>query len=390
VDAHPRSGRLVTTSTIGEVVRAYLPTPLPPDPPLALTQADHELIDRANRSLGRLDGLSLMLPDTRLFVYLYVRKEAVLSSQIEGAQSSLSDLLLHESAHAPGVPLDDVVEVSNYVAALTQGLDRMRGGSPLSLRLIREMHERLMAGARGGTKQPGELRGSQTWIGGTRPGLAAFVPPPPEEVMPCMGALELFLHGRPLATPVLLRAALAHVQFETIHPFLDGNGRMGRLLIPLLLCAEGVLAEPVLYLSLYFKRHRQAYYAHLQAVRERGDWEGWVRFFMAGVEQTADQAVSLARSILTLFGADRAHVLTLGRPAGTALRVHDALKRHPILSIQQAAEQAAVSIPAATTAIQHLEQLGLAREITGRQRGKLYLYERYLSLLNEGMEAEPG
>jgi len=390
MDAHPRAGRLVTTSTVGELVRAHIPTPLPPDPPLAITQADQELIDRANRSLGRLDGLSLMLPDTRLFVYLYVRKEAVLSSQIEGTQSSLSDLLLHESAHAPGVPLDDVAEVSNYVAAVTHGLARMRGGFPLSLRLIREMHELLLAGARGGTKRPGEFRGSQNWIGGARPGVAAFVPPPPEEVLPCMGALELFLHGRPVATPILLRAALAHVQFETIHPFLDGNGRLGRLLIPLLLCAEGVLAEPVLYLSLYFKRHRQAYYAHLQAVRERGDWEGWVRFFMAGVEQTADHAVSLARSILALFEEDRGHVLTLGRPAGTALRVHDALKRHPILSIQQAADHASVSIPAATTAIQHLEQLGLAREITGRQRGKLYLYERYLSLLNEGMEAEPG
>lgn len=361
-----------------------MPRPLPPDPPLDLTEDDHELIDRANRALGRLDGLGLMLPDTRLFVYLYIRKEAVLSSQIEGTQSSLSDLLLHESEAAPGVPTDDVVEVSNYVAAITHGLDRQRGGFPLSLRLIREMHEVLLSQGRGSSKQPGLFRTSQNWIGGTRPGLAAFVPPPPELVLPCLGDLERFLHGEPTRTPVLLRAALAHVQFETIHPFLDGNGRLGRLLIPLLLCAEGVLAEPTLYLSLYFKVHRSEYYQRLTAVREEGAWEAWVRFFMQGVLETAEQAVSTARHILALFDQDRAPLVGLGRQASAALRVHEALKRSPLTSIGQLATDTALSIPTISAAIANLVRLGLVREFTGRQRGRLFVYQRYVDLLNEG------
>lgn len=384
MQAHPRAGELVTTSTIGEVVRTFMPRPLPPNPPLALTEDDRELIDRANRALGRLDGLGLMLPDTHLFVYLYIRKEAVLSSQIEGTQSSLSDLLLHESEQAPGVPIDDVVEVSNYVAAISHGLERMRGGFPLSLRLIKEMHEVLLSKGRGSTKQPGEFRTSQNWIGGARPGVAAFVPPPPDMVLPCMGDLEKFLHGEPVRTPILLRAALAHVQFETIHPFLDGNGRLGRLMIPLLLCAEGVLQEPTLYLSLFFKVHRSEYYEHLTAVREHGAWEEWVRFFMQGVVETAEQAVTTARGILALFEEDRAPLVALGRQAGAALRVHEAMKRHPIATIAQLAARSSMSVPTITQAIGNLERLGMVRESTGRQRGRLFVYQRYLDLLNEG------
>jgi len=382
--AHPRSGTLVRTSTIGEPVDAFVPRRLPPDPRLAPTDDDAELVDRANRALGRLDGVGLLLPDTRLFVYMYVRKEAVLSSQIEGTQSSLSDLLLHETEQAPGAPLDDVVEVSNYVAAATHGLSRLRGGFPLSLRLIREMHEVLLSRGRGAGKQPGEFRTSQNWIGGTRPGNAAFVPPPPDSVLPCMSDLERFLHGEPVPTPVLLRAALAHVQFETIHPFLDGNGRLGRLLIPLLLCDAGVLGEPTLYLSLFFKTHRDLYYQRLQAVREDGDWEGWVRFFMEGVAVTAEQAVTASRAILEVFDTDRRAMVDLGRHASAAMRVHEALKRRPIATIAQLAGDTGVSVPTATQALSNLERLGVVQEATGRRRGRLFAYRRYLDVLNEG------
>jgi len=235
-------------------------------------------MEKANRALGRLDGMTLLLPDASLFLYFYVRKEALLSSQIEGTQSSFNDLLLYESDETPGVPLDDVREVSNYVAAMDHGLSRLRGGFPLSLRLIREIHEILLSKGRGSDKGPGEFRRTQNWVGGTRPGTANFVPPPPESLMDCLGALEKFLHNDPVPTPLLIKAALAHVQFETIHPFLDGNGRLGRLLITFLLCAEGALTEPILYLSLYFKTHRSQYYDWLQKVRIDGDWEGWLGF----------------------------------------------------------------------------------------------------------------
>jgi Fic family protein len=284
-----------------DAYQAFVPAPLPPDPPLKLTAADHALIEKASRSLGKLDGMTSLLPDTSLFIYAYVRKEALMSSQIEGTQSSFSDLLLFESDQAPGVPLEDVREVSDYVAALDHGLERLRGGFPLSLRLLREIHGVLLRGGRGSDKTPGEFRRSQVWIGGSRPGNARFVPPPTNEIAACMGSLEKFLHGRPAQTPTLLKAALAHVQFETIHPFLDGNGRLGRLLITFLLCAEGALKEPILYLSLHFKARRQEYYDYLQRVRTRGDWEGWVRFFMEGVISTSDEAITTTRRILTLF-----------------------------------------------------------------------------------------
>jgi Fic family protein len=252
-----RLGSHVTSSFGGETVRAYLPPPLPPNPPLDLARV-YPLLDKATQALGRLDGVTTLLPDTELFIYLYVRKEALLSSQIEGTQSSLSDLLLYESEEMPGVPLDDVREVSNYVAAMNHGLERLRGGFPLSLRLIKEIHAILLEGGRSADKEPGEFRRTQNWIGGTRPGNARFVPPPPDRVQSCMGDLETFLHDDAHRLPLLVKAALAHVQFESIHPFLDGNGRLGRLLITFLLCAEGALTQPILYLSLYLKSHRVA------------------------------------------------------------------------------------------------------------------------------------
>jgi len=269
----PIQGETVVISTVGEKAEAFVPANLPPSPPIDWTPSLRNRFDEALLALGRLDSVSLLLPDVSLFLYTYVRKEAVLSSMIEGTQSSLSDLLLFELNEAPGAPFDDVSEVSNYVAALDHGLNRLREGFPLSLRLLREMHECLLKSGRGEHKTPGEFRRSQNWIGGTRPGNAVFVPPPPDRVADCMGAMEKFLHDDPEPTPVLLKAALAHVQFETIHPFLDGNGRLGRLMITLLLCEAGVLKLPMLYLSLFFKTHRQAYYEFLNRVRIDGDWE---------------------------------------------------------------------------------------------------------------------
>ncbi|MBM3284260.1 MAG: Fic family protein, partial [Candidatus Aminicenantes bacterium] len=298
------SGRYQESDVGGEVVLAFIPDPLPPRPPLELTHSRQQLLERATLALGRLDSITLLLPNPHLFLYAYVRREAVLSSQIEGTQSSLSDLLLFELEQAPGVPFDDVVEVSNYVVALEHGVTRMREGFPLSNRLIREMHEKLLSRGRGSGKSPGEFRRSQNWIGGPRPGIAHFVPPPPAQVEDCMAQFERFIHDERVPYPVLVRAALAHVQFEMIHPFLDGNGRIGRLLIALLLHLSGVLSQPLLYLSLYFKQRRAEYYRLLDLVRSDGDWEAWLDFFLEGVEQTATVAVQTAQRLVKLFSDD--------------------------------------------------------------------------------------
>jgi len=380
------TGTYVITTAVEEPVRAFVPAPLPPTPPLDLTREDLDLIERANRAVGRLDGISTVLPDTPLFVYLYVRKEAVLSSQIEGTQSSLSDLLAHEMDEVPGVPLDDVVEVSNYVRAIFYGIERMRSGFPLSLRLMREIHAELLSRGRGAGKAPGEFRRSQNWIGGSRPGNARYVPPPPERLMECLGPFERFLHDQDQRTPLLIKAALAHVQFETIHPFLDGNGRLGRLLITLLLCAEEALTEPLLYLSLYFKTHRDEYYERLQRVRTHGEWEEWLRFFLDGVFETSRQAVDTARTLLSLFDTDRKRIQTLGRAAGTALQIHEALQRRPVLSIAKAAEVTKLSQQTVSNAFERLIDAGVIRETTGRRRGRLFAYDQYLARLSEGTE----
>ena len=380
-----QTGRYGVSSASGEEVRAFVPAPLPPAPALDLASLQGSM-ERAHLALGRLDALSTLLPDTRLFLYAYVRKEAVLSSQIEGTQSSLSDLLLFEMDEAPGVPLDDVVEVSNYVAALEHGLQRLREGLPLSSRLIREIHGRLLARGRGADKAPGEFRRSQNWIGGARPGTAMFVPPPPHTVLDCMSDLERFLHSVPAELPTLIRAGLAHVQFETIHPFLDGNGRVGRLLITFLLCHESVLREPLLYLSLYFKQHREDYYALLDGVRKDGDWEAWLTFFLEGVAQTAAGAVLTAQRLTTLFHEDQLRIQGKGRAAGSALRVHQILKERPITSLQAVTERTGLSFPAASSGMQVLEGLGVVRELTGKQRNRLFGYDRYIAILSEGTE----
>ena len=302
------TGRFDVTRVGGEEVRAFVPSPLPPEPPLELSGGRQRLLERAILALGRLDSITTLLPDPQLFLYAYIRREAVLSSQIEGTQSSLSDLLLFELEEAPGVPFNDVVEVSNYVAALEHGMARLRDGFPLSNRLLREMHEQLLARGRGSEKQPGEFRRSQNWIGGTRPGNAHFVPPPPSLVDDLMSALERTFHEQAGQYPVLITAALAHVQFETIHPFLDGNGRIGRLMMPLFLHDAGVLQQPLLYLSLYFKQHRDQYYRLLDSVRATGDWESWLDFFLEGVVTTATGAVDTAQRLVVLFREDTARV----------------------------------------------------------------------------------
>ena len=381
-----QAGHFVLNSTAQEPFHAFVPSPLPPHPPLELSDSLQELMEQANRALGRLDGIGSLLPDTQLFLYSYVRKEALLSSQIEGIQSSFSDLLLYENEEAPGVPVDDVEEVTNYVAAMEHGLRRIRGGFPLSLRLIREIHEILLSGGRGSHKSPGEFRRSQNWIGGTRPGNARFVPPPPEKVMECLGALEKFLHDDPVKTPTLIKAALAHVQFETIHPFLDGNGRLGRLLIALLLCAEGAMSEPLLYLSLYLKTHREFYYDLLQRMRDTGDWEEWLHFFLEGVRETAEGGARTTRAILEVFNEDQVRVEKSGRGAASALRVFRHLQSKPLLSIVKSAAELHLAAPTVATALQTLQRLGIARELTGRPRHRLFVYGRYLDILNAGME----
>lgn len=379
------AGEHVAVSTVGgETVRAFVPAPLPPRPPLSIDGGLRARLDDALLALGRLDSVSTLLPDTQLFLYAYVRKEAVLSSQIEGTQSSLSDLLLFELEEAPGVPMDDVMEVSNYVAALEHGLARVQGGFPLSNRLFCEMHGILLSRGRGADKQPGEFRRSQNWIGGTRPGNSQFVPPPPDRVPECMALLERFVNDEPRTAERLVKAAMAHVQFETIHPFLDGNGRVGRLLVTLLLCVDGVLREPLLYLSLFLKEHRQDYYALLDRVRSEGEWEAWIEFFAEGVRTTADEAVGNAKTLAQVFRDDRAAIQSLGRSAGSALRVHEVLQKRPLGSIASLAREAGLSVPTTTLALRGLEKLGIVREITGRERSRLYSYHAYLTRLSEG------
>lgn len=384
---NPRLGTYARRTVAGQEVRAYVPPSLPVDPPMELTGQRLGALEAANRALGRLDGIDALLPDTTLFLYMYVRKEALLSSQIEGTQSSLSDLLLYEIDEMPGVPLDDVAEVSNYVRALTHGLRRIReDGFPLSSRLLREMHALLLAGGRGASKAPGEFRRSQNWLGGTRPGNATFVPPPHEMVPDLMADLEQFLHDETTYTPPLLKAAVAHVQFETIHAFLDGNGRLGRLLITLSLGSDGVLQEPSLYLSLYFKRNRATYYDLLQRVRTEGAWEAWLDFFLEGVRETGQQAHATARALVRLFDEDRSRVETLGRTANTGLRLHDHLKRHPYTSIRSAADALGLTFPTVQQRMEDLRRLGIVTEVTGKARDRIWLYRQYVAMLAEGTE----
>lgn len=382
-EVSPRGGRLVVQQIGAEGYSAFVPNPLPPNPPLQIDDEMSRLMEMANRALGRLDGCTYTLPNPDLFLYMYVRKEAVLSSQIEGTQASLDDLLEYEGEIEGKSSPDDINEVSNYVDAMNYGLERLQE-LPLSLRLIKEIHARLMAGIRGGHKSPGEFRTSQNWIGGTRPGNAVFVPPPANEVVNCLGELEKFLHDE--AVPPLLKAGLAHAQFETIHPFLDGNGRMGRLLIAFILCHDQVLEKPLLYLSLFFKKHRQEYYERLNAVRRDGDWEGWIKYYLQGVYEISKQATDAAKSIMDLMARDRQKVTGLGKAAPTALALLEMLYRKPYVTIPYVSRKLAISSPAASKAVNNLAMLGILTEVSGKKRDRVFLHESYLSIIREGTE----
>jgi Fic family protein len=366
---------------------AFLPAPLPPEPPIEVTPDLQRLLSDADRALGRLDGSVLTLPNPELFVYMYVRKEAVLSSQIEGTQSSLQDLLAAE-AHILGEGRHrDVDEVVNYVRAMNYGLARL-ADLPLSVRLIREIHAELLKGVRGSTLTPGELRRSQNWIGpgGCTLAEATFVPPPPGDVPAALGALETFLH-EPGELPLLVHIGLAHAQFETIHPFLDGNGRVGRLLITFLLCERKVLGKPVLYLSHYFKRFRAEYYERLQAVRERGDFEGWLAFFLRGVAQVSVEAADTARRILELREDHRRRITDrLGRAAGNGHRVLERLYEQPIVSVSDVSALLNTTFAGANQIVQRLADLQILREITGQARHRRFRYDAYVRLFDEPTE----
>lgn len=378
------SGILLPQTVAGETWKGFIPHPLPPEPPIEWTSELQTAFQRASVALGKLDSVTDFLPDPALFLYSYIRKEAVLSSQIEGTQSTLDDLLRFEASTLPGAPTDDVQEVSNYVAAMNHGLARLKEGFPLSLRLLREIHAELLQKGRGQQKQPGEFRTSQNWIGGSRPGTATFVPPPADHLLDVLGALEKFLHDE--TTPTLIKAALAHVQFETIHPFLDGNGRVGRLLITLLLCHDKVLGQPLLYLSLHLKKNRAEYYALLQRVRLEGVWEEWILFFLRGVAETAEQAAGTVKRVIALFAADAQRIEALGRSAATTLRVHRLLQKQLSTTAGAAAAALDLSFPAVNGALDKLVELGIGRELTGTPRNRVFAYDTYLRILGEGTD----
>lgn len=370
----------------GEEVRAFIPNKLPLKQPLKIDAELARKLDNALVSLGRLDSISEILPDSSLFLYMYVRKEAVLSSMIEGTQSSISDLLVYELEGIPGVPIDDAMEVSNYVKALEYGVKRIDEGFPVSSRLFKEIHNILLSKGRGSTKEPGQYRTSQNWIGGTRPGNAVFVPPPPNMVESCMGNLEKFIHDMKSVTPVLLKAAISHVQFETIHPFLDGNGRLGRLLISLLLYENKVLQKPLLYLSLYFKIHRQAYYEHLTNVRINGDWEKWIDFFANAVIHTSNQAVNTAKNLIALINSHESKVNNMGRASSTALVVYRCFVKQPVLNANAIQTQTSLSAATIHSSLENLIKLGILEEVSQKKRNKIFVYKEYINILNEGTE----
>lgn len=369
--------------------RAFIPAPLPPQPPVIIDSELQVLLSQADRALGRLDGSIQTLPHPDLFVYMYVRKEAVLSSQIEGTQSSLQDVLAAEAKILSPDRPKDVNEVVNYVRAMNYGIKRL-AELPVSIRLIREIHTELLMGVRGSHLTPGELRKSQNWIGPAGCTLleAAFVPPPPHEVMRLMGDLETFLHKNS-GLPLLIKIGLAHAQFETIHPFLDGNGRIGRLLITLLLCEQKVLLKPVLYLSYYFKKNRQRYYDELQSVRDSGSWENWLRFFLKGVIEVSQQATETARQVLTLREKHRLVITEqFGRAAANGHRVLEHLYEHPIVSVIDVQKLIGTTYPAANDLVSRMSKASILHEFTGQVRNRKFIYQNYTNLFGDtGMEA---
>lgn len=378
-----RVGIYITQKVSGEDYKTYVPPKLPPEPAIELARL-YPYLEKATLAVAELNSVHKTIPNTALFIYMYVRKEALLSSQIEGTQSSLSDLMLFEHNQKPKVSLEDVEEVSNYVKAISYGLNRLKDDFPLSLRLLKEIHGILLSGGRGSSKLPGEFRRSQNWIGGTRPGNALFVPPPVDYLGDCLSDFEKFLHDESL--PVLIKAGLAHVQFETIHPFLDGNGRVGRLLITLLLCANGMLDEPILYLSLYLKQNRHTYYELLQEVRESGTWETWLEFFLRGVYHSSKQAIQTAEAINHLFAQDLEKISCLGRARFSCEETLEYMKRLPQVTVPLLAKELKMTAPTARSALNHLKSIGVLEEISGKKRDKIYIYRKYLDLLEEGAE----
>ena len=377
-DKKTRIGRYVTKKTGDESYECYIPNLLPPRPPVDLSQF-YNLLDKAGNSLGRLNSLGKKLPNINILIYMYVRKEAVLSSQIEGTQSSLSDLLLFEGEKINNKPIDDIEEVCSYVLAMNYGLKRLET-LPLSLRLLKETHEKLMKNSRGSSKEPGEFRRSQNWIGGKRPSQAIFFFFPVENLNESLGDLEKFLHDESL--PVLVKIAIAHLQFETIHPFLDGNGRLGRLLITLILCNEKFLEKPFLYMSLYLKTHRQEYYRHLNAVRKTGDWESWIHFFLKGVLETSEKANQKIKNILELFETDRKKIQS-HKKTTSILEIYNCFKESPFLKTETVRQKTNYSLNTVISNLSFLEDLGIIKEITGKQRVKIFCYENFITLLEE-------
>jgi Fic family protein len=379
-------GTLIKNSDTVESFSAYVPFLLPPKPAIDLSEIAIDL-EKANRAVGELNGVIETDINPSLINYMYVRKEAVLSSQIEGTQSTLNDLLQYESALSIGTSIADVSEISSYVSALNHGLQRIAEGFPLSIRLLREIHQILLSNSRGRERMPGTFRTSQNWIGGTRPGNARFVPPPPDRVAPLLGDLEKFIHSRD-CIPDLLKIALIHAQFETIHPFLDGNGRIGRLLITLFLCAKSYLSAPLLYASLFFKQHRDIYYDKLTAVRQDGDWEDWGRFFLEGIAVSAADAKNTLLAILRLFRADDAAAASLGRASSSALAVLAALKQKPVLSVAELTAKTGKTKPTVISSINHLIRLGIVTKVGERKWGQVYSYAGYIRLLTPDTDTE--
>lgn len=380
-----RAGKYINQKVGGEAYKAYLPNKLISMPPIDLAEL-YSHLDKATRSLAELNGIAKLIPNISLFIYMYVRKEALLSSQIEGTPSSFSDLILFESDQDFDVSIEDVEEVFNYIKSTNYGLERLRSGFPLSLRLLKEIHGILLKGSRGSQKMPGEFRKSQNWIGGSRPGNAQFVPPPVDYLMESLSDLEKFIHSEDVKLPILVQAALIHVQFETIHPFLDGNGRLGRLLITLFLCEKGMLDEPILYLSLYLKQNRKIYYDLLQEVRDYGRWEVWIEFFLEGIYLTSQQAINSVRIINNIFEEDTRKIESLGRARLICLKVLEYLKQLPQLSVNVLANALEITPPTARGALNNLVKLGIVKEISGKKRDRIYVYKRYLDVLEEGME----
>lgn len=383
-----RIGTYITKKIATESYKAYIPAQLPPHPSIEITRL-YSYLERATLALAELNSIGKIIPNITLFIYMYIRKEALLSSQIEGTQSSFADLILFEHNQKPNISIDDVEEVSNYVQAINYGLEQLKNGFPLSLRLICEIHSILLSGTRGSNKLPGEFRRSQNWIGGTRPGNALFVPPPVENLMDCLSDFENFLHEKAFKLPALIKAGVAHVQFETIHPFLDGNGRLGRLLIILFLYHEGLLEKPILYLSLYLKQNRNTYYDLLQQVRLKGTWETWLEFFLEGVTESAKQAIQAATQINSLFEADILKIQKLGRSRLSCIEVLEHLKKIPQTSVPLLSKELNMTAPTARSALNSMLELGILQEISGKKRDKIYVYRKYLDILDEGAEPFP-